>query len=95
MATFILTLTAGLLDPYNQRSTTAAAVATLTVFQISRNVVTCDDRQAVLTTTMILLTTGSFCWVCDFLSFENRTMIEADMTKNVPSGQNTFDTWNI
>ena len=58
------------------------------VFQICRHVVSCDDRQALLTTTMILLTTGSFCLVCDFLNnFENRTIIDGDMTQNVQVGK--------
>ncbi len=66
------------------------------VFQICRHVITCDDRQAVLTTTMVLLTTGSFCWVCDFLDFENRSIIEGDMTKNVQVGKNALlEAWSI
>ncbi len=62
------------------------------VFQICRHVVTCDDRQAVLTTTIIILTTGSFCWACDFLNFENRSIIEGDMAKNVQVGKYIFST---
>ena len=50
-----------------------------TVFLFCRHVVTCDDRQAVLTTVMIFLTTGSFSCVCQFLNFENRPIIEGDM----------------
>ncbi len=46
---------------------------TKTVFLFCRHVVTCDDRQAVLTTAMIFLTTGSFSCACQFLNFENRT----------------------
>ncbi len=53
------------------------------VFLFCRHVVTCDDRQAVLTTAMIFLTTGSFSCACHFLNFENRTIIEGDMAKNV------------
>ena len=46
-----------------------------------------DDRQAVLTTAMIWLTTGSLSSVCHFLNFKNRTITGWDMAKNVPEGK--------
>ncbi len=52
------------------------------VFLFCRHVVTCDDRQAVLTTVLIFLK-GSFSCVCQFLNFENQTIIGGDMAKNI------------
>ncbi len=56
----------------SQKSTTPGHCGTVTevrqahfipVFLFCRHVITCDDRQAVLTTAMIFLTTGSFSCV--------------------------------
>ncbi len=61
------------------------------VFLFCRHVVTGDDRQNFLTTIMIFLTTSSFSWACQFLNFENRTIIKGDIGKNVKQSQFSYN----
>ena len=64
-----------------------------TVFPYCRHVVTCDDRQVVLTTVMIFVTTGPFSCVGKFSNFENRTIFEGDTVrpgKSAPIGSQTI-----
>ena len=59
--------------------------AMVAVSQICRHVVTCDENHHNTDNRLFLLSMGPF-------NFENRTIIEGDMTRNVQVGKDIFST---